>query len=53
MVSIGLRYGALTAAADELEIIILGESGHGARPHEAIDAIWIASQVITTFTTSN
>lgn len=46
--SIGIRYGALTAAADELEIIINGESGHGARPHEAIDAIWIASQVITT-----
>lgn len=45
---IGIRYGALTAAADELEITILGESGHGARPHEAIDAIWIASQVITT-----
>ena len=45
--SIGLRYGALTAAADELEIVIIGESGHGARPHEAIDAIWIASQVIT------
>jgi amidohydrolase len=46
--SIGIRYGALTAAADDLEIIIMGESGHGARPHEAIDAIWIASQVITT-----
>ncbi len=46
--SVGVRYGALTAAADELEIIIMGESGHGARPHEAIDAIWIASQVITT-----
>ncbi|MDB9535244.1 M20 family metallopeptidase [Dolichospermum planctonicum CS-1226] len=45
--SIGIRYGALTAAADDLEIIIIGESGHGARPHEAIDAIWIASQVIT------
>ncbi|WP_414548956.1 M20 family metallopeptidase [Anabaena sp. CCY 0017] len=45
--SIGIRYGALTAAADDLEIIITGESGHGARPHEAIDAIWIASQVIT------
>jgi amidohydrolase len=45
---VGLRYGALTAAADDLEIIIIGESGHGARPHEAIDAIWIASQVITT-----
>ncbi len=46
--SIGVRYGALTAAADDLEIIIIGESGHGARPHEAIDAIWIAAQVITT-----
>jgi len=45
--SIGIRYGALTAAADDLELIIMGESGHGARPHEAIDAIWIASQVIT------
>jgi len=45
--SIGIRYGALTAAADDLEIIIIGESGHGARPHEAVDAIWIASQVIT------
>ncbi|MDX2100434.1 MAG: M20 family metallopeptidase [Leptolyngbyaceae cyanobacterium bins.59] len=45
--SIGVRYGVLTAAADDLEIIILGESGHGARPHEAIDAIWIASQVVT------
>jgi amidohydrolase len=45
---IGIRYGALTAAADDLEINIIGESGHGARPHEAIDAIWIASQVVTT-----
>ena len=46
--SIGIRYGALTAAADDLEIFIQGESGHGARPHEAKDAIWIADQVITT-----
>ncbi len=44
---IGLRQGPLTAAADDLEIIIWGESGHGARPHEATDAIWIAAQVIT------
>lgn len=46
--SVAVRYGALTAAADNLELIIIGESGHGARPHEAIDAIWIAAQVITT-----
>lgn len=44
---VGIRYGALTSAADELEIVIEGESGHGARPHQAIDAIWIAAQVIT------
>ena len=45
---VGIRYGALTAAADDLEITIMGESGHGARPHEAIDALWIAAQVVTT-----
>lgn len=44
---VGVRYGALTAAADDLEITITGESGHGARPYEAVDAIWIAAQVIT------
>lgn len=44
---VGLRRGALTSAADDLEIVILGESGHGARPHEAIDSIWIAAQVVT------
>lgn len=44
---VAVRYGALTAAADDLEIRIMGESGHGARPHEAIDAIWIAAQVMT------
>ncbi|MEB3355721.1 MAG: M20 family metallopeptidase [Synechococcales bacterium] len=46
--SLGIRYGALTAAADDIELTILGESGHGARPHEAKDAIWIAAQVVTT-----
>jgi len=46
--SVGVRYGALTAAADDLELIIRGESGHGARPHEAVDAIWLAAQVVTT-----
>ena len=45
---IGIRSGAFTAAADDLEVTIIGESGHGARPHEAKDAIWIAAQVITT-----
>jgi amidohydrolase len=45
--SVGIRYGALTSAMDDLKIIIQGEAGHGARPHQAVDAIWIASQVVT------
>ncbi|WP_320676018.1 amidohydrolase [Prochlorococcus sp. MIT 1300] len=45
--SIGIRSGTLTAAAGELEIQILGEGGHGARPHDSVDAIWIAARVIT------
>ena len=46
--SVGIRYGAFTAAADNIELTIIGESGHGARPHEAKDAIWIAAQAIAT-----
>ena len=44
---VGVRAGTFTATADELIVEIFGESGHGARPHEALDAIWIASQVVT------
>jgi amidohydrolase len=45
--SIGVRAGSLTAAAGELEIEVLGESGHGARPHQSTDAIWIAARVVS------
>tara|TARA_B100000579_G_scaffold164203_1_gene133324 strand:+ start:2055 stop:3239 length:1185 start_codon:yes stop_codon:yes gene_type:complete len=44
---IGIRSGTFTAAAAELEIDIIGNGGHGARPHEGIDSIWIAAKVIT------
>ena len=44
---IGIKNGCLTSAAGELEIQVLGEGGHGARPHQSIDAIWIASHVVT------
>ena len=45
--SIGVRSGSFTAAAGELEIEVLGESGHGARPHQSTDAIWIAARVVS------
>ncbi len=44
---IGVRSGSLTAAAGELEIEIIGEGGHGARPDQSIDAIWIAAKVMS------
>jgi len=45
--TIGIREGSLTAAAGELKVEIKGKSGHGARPHEGVDAIWVASKVIS------
>ncbi len=45
--TIGVRSGSLTAAAGELEIEVIGEGGHGARPHQSVDAIWIAARVVT------
>ncbi len=44
---IGVRSGTLTAAAGKLEIEIIGNGGHGARPHETVDAIWIAAKIIS------
>ncbi|MBO6977991.1 MAG: amidohydrolase [Prochlorococcus marinus XMU1428] len=45
--TIGIKEGSLTAAAGELKVEIKGKSGHGARPHEGVDAIWVASKVIS------
>ncbi len=44
---VGIKSGILTAAAGELEIEIVGEGGHGARPHQSVDAIWISANVIS------
>ena len=45
--TVGIRRGCLTAAAGELEILVQGEGGHGARPHQSVDAVWLAARVIT------
>ena len=45
--TIGIKEGSLTAAAAELQVQINGKAGHGARPHEGVDAIWVASKVIS------
>jgi amidohydrolase len=45
---IGLRATELTANCDNLWFTVVGRGGHAARPHEAIDPIAAAAQLITT-----
>ncbi|HQT92279.1 MAG TPA: M20 family metallopeptidase [Candidatus Kryptobacter bacterium] len=42
----GFRSGPLMASADEIHITVFGRGGHGAKPHEAIDPIFISAQII-------
>lgn len=42
---VGIRYGALTANCDEVEIIVEGLGGHAARPHQSRDPIVAAVQL--------
>ncbi len=44
--SVGVRTGVFTAACDEMEIRVAGRGGHAARPHESIDPIAAAAQLI-------
>lgn len=41
-----VRGGPFMAAVDTFEADVLGRGGHGAYPHEALDPIWLAGQVI-------
>lgn len=43
--------GVITAQSDRFVIRITGRGGHGARPHEAIDAVIIAASLINTLQT--
>ena len=43
---IGVREGPSMAQAESFDITIIGKGGHGARPHDGVDAIVVASQVI-------
>ena len=42
----GFRAGALTAACAPFKVTVRSEkSGHSARPHEAVDTVWVATQI--------
>jgi len=44
---IGIQDGAIMASGDEFTIEVIGKSGHAALPEKCVDAIAIASQIIT------
>lgn len=41
-----IKYGKMMAASDEITVIVRGKSTHGAHPHEGIDPIFIASNLV-------
>ncbi|RYE46092.1 MAG: amidohydrolase [Hyphomicrobiales bacterium] len=45
--SIAMRVGGLMAASDEFNIVIEGQGGHAAWPHNTVDPVMIAAQLIT------
>ena len=45
--SFGIREGGIMAASDEFQITIEGRGGHAALPHNTVDPVMIAAQLIT------
>lgn len=46
--TVGVRPGVFTASCDMLRVTIHGRGGHAARPHESVDPIAAAAQLIST-----
>ncbi|MBF2001449.1 MAG: amidohydrolase [Synechococcales cyanobacterium M58_A2018_015] len=49
--TVGVREGALMAAVEVFECWIQGQGGHGAMPHQTVDSIVVAAQVVTALQT--
>ena len=45
--TVGMRYGAILASADEFKITVKGKGGHGAHCHTVRDPIVAASAIVT------
>ncbi len=48
---VGVKEGPLFASIDEVDIDIKGESSHGASPHQGVDAVVVAADLINSFQT--
>lgn len=49
--TVGVRPGALMAAVESFRCTILGKGGHGAMPHQTVDSVVVASQVVNALQT--
>jgi amidohydrolase len=49
--TVGLNPGALMAGADEFRLTVTGRGGHAALPHQAIDAVVVASHIVVALQT--
>ncbi|MCU0571157.1 MAG: M20 family metallopeptidase [Oculatellaceae cyanobacterium Prado106] len=49
--TVGLREGALMAAVEVFRCTLQGKGGHGAMPHQTVDAIVVGTQVVTALQT--
>jgi amidohydrolase len=48
---VGVRRGAMTGTSDRFKVTIAGQGGHASKPHQTIDAIVVANQVINSLQT--
>jgi amidohydrolase len=49
--TVGVRAGALMAAVECFKCTILGKGGHGAMPHQTVDSIVVAAQIVNALQT--
>jgi amidohydrolase len=49
--TVGVRAGALMAAVECFKCTILGKGGHGAMPHQTIDSVVVAAQIVNALQT--
>ncbi len=49
--TVGVRDHALMAAVELFQCLVLGKGGHGAMPHQTVDAIVVGAQIVTALQT--
>ncbi|WP_026732403.1 M20 metallopeptidase family protein [Fischerella sp. PCC 9605] len=49
--TVGVRAGALMAAVESFNCTIFGKGGHGAMPHQTVDSVVVAAQIVNALQT--